>query len=140
MKKILTICVVMMISLACSSNNQINNNKHKKLLIEGYFVGERNVVCTLYKLDSAGNFIQEEKKNYRNGFIFSCEIGFTYVIQFTNKDLSTKLLLVEATVADQYALDVDFTSTWNATLKHQGNGYSLHSINKEQSKTLFAQK
>ena len=140
MKTILTLCLVMILSSASSSTSQINKSKDNPLIIEGSFIGERNIVCTLYKLDAAGNFIQQHTKKFKKDFTVYCEIGSNYIIQFTDESNNTKLLLVEATVAGQYVLDVDFSTAYNAALRHNGNGYSLSPINKDESKILFVQK
>lgn len=139
MKTILSICLVMIVSLACSTTNQLNSNggKNKPLIIEGSFISEKNITCTLYKLDEKGNFILQYSNKFKRDFTVHCEIGSNYIVQFTNSSGNTKLLLIEATVANEYVLDVDFSKEYNAVLKYRGHGYALSPIDKNESRILF---
>lgn len=124
----------MILALICAVSSQARVKETPLFEVMGQFMEVKRATYIVYELNKTGSYVPiETKKNQRN-FSITCEVGKSYVIQFQDLENNVKFLVVEATHAGGFALDVDFSSTKHAILKHTGTGYRLKQLEGEIAK------
>jgi len=98
------------------------------LILEGKFLAEKNINCTVYRMDKRGVFVKESRLKARKYFSFTCDVGGKYIIRFEDKKHNTKFLMVDVTKTGYFTIDVDFSKSYDAILKFTKVGYRIEPL------------
>lgn len=115
----------MLIVLLCTvvSTAKVNDPYH--LVIEGEFLSQKHIQCTVYKMGKTGTFVSESHNKFRKYYSLTCDLGGKYLIRFTDKNQNTKFLMIDVIKGGYTVVDVDFSKSYDAMLKFnlQKRGY-----------------
>lgn len=96
------------------------------LILEGKFLNEKNINCTVYVLDeSKGTFVSELRTKFKRYYSFSFNVGSKYIVRFEDKNQNVKFLMVDVTKSGYFMTDVDFARKYDAKLYVTKIGYTL---------------
>ena len=123
MKKIVLLLCMVLSTVAIAGKNKVKDPYH--LILEGQFLAEKNVVYTIYKMDSEGTFKSIEHRKAKRYYSITCDVGEKYLIRFQDKKQNVKFLMVEASKSGYFGANVDFNKSYDAVVKYTKNGYSI---------------
>ena len=118
------ICAVLLCAAGHSNNPPTKDPWH--LIVEGSFVSEKNIHVTVYKQNTEGAFVSDTHEKCRKYYSITCNVGEKYILRFEDKHHNVKFLMVDATKQGYYAVDVDFSKSYDAKLFYNPKlGYAL---------------
>lgn len=95
------------------------------LTVEGKFLNEKHIVCTIYMMDQRGVFVRDLRMKCKKYYSFVFDIGRKYIVRFEDKNSNVKFLMVDVTRNGYFIADVDFSKKYDAKLYVTKNGYTL---------------
>jgi len=131
--------IAILVSVATSHAKPTHKDRYH-LIVEGSFLGQRNISCTVYKMDQNGTFYSEERTKVRKHFQLRCKRGEKYIVRFQDKKGNTKFLMIDASKAGYFGVNVDFTRGYDAVIKYTKNGYSLTPLTASNMQSSIANK
>lgn len=128
------IAILVSVATSNASSKTCRNNPYI-LLVQGRFLGEKNVQYTIYKMNKKGVFVNEIRTKGRKFYNIECQRGCKYIIRFQSKKGDVKFLMVDATNSGYFGVNVDFTKPYDAKITYTKNGYSLIHLTDSNIKT-----
>lgn len=133
MKTIIKLIVAAILcAVDLSAGNTVTKPKVKDpyhLEVEGQILSDKNIHFTVYKMNEDGVFRVEERGKIRKYYHLMCDRGSKYILRFENKKGDVKFLMVDATKAGYFGVNVDFSRPYDAKIYYAKNGYDLSVIN-----------
>lgn len=128
MKTIIKLVIaVLLCAVDLSAGNTVTKSKDKfHLIVEGAFLNEKNVQYTIFKEDlRTGTFKSESRAKSRKYYYLSCDVGCRYIVRFENKKGDVKFLMIDASNAGYFGVNVDFSRSYDARIQYTKNGYDI---------------
>ena len=123
-KQIATVLFILCI-LAVSANT-----RQRVITVTGQFLHDKNVVVTLYELDSFGNYKELESFQSKKDYYIRLYTKTKYVLKFESKH-KTKYMEVEISIYKNLEVDIDFRQDNSIHLEYDDNGLSIKNLNNQ---------
>lgn len=137
MKKIVTMMLVMLVSVTALAG-KTKDPYH--FVVEGEFLADKNIHCTIFEQDKSGNFVALEHTKARKYFHVECNVGHKYIVRFQNKKGDVKFLMIDASTNGYFQTDVDWKRPFDGLIKKEKIGYCLTVLTNGNRPVLLAQK
>lgn len=124
MKKLMTAMCILCILVANA------NTRPRLITVTGQFLHDKNVVVTLYEVDSIGNYKQLESSLSKKDYSIRLYTKTKYVLKFESKH-KTKYMELEVKIHKNIEVDVDFRQDNSIHLEYDGNGLSIKNLNNQ---------
>ena len=125
MKKIVTIMLVMLVSIA-SLAGKTKDPYH--LIVEGTFIADKHINYTIFKMEKDGALVAVEHVKGRKYYFVECNVGDKYVVRFQNKKGNVKFLMIDASAHGYFEADIDWTQPYDGWIKRDKAKYRLTRI------------
>lgn len=125
MKKQLATLLCILCILAVSANT-----RPRLITVTGQFLHDKNVVVTLYEVDSIGNYKELESSLSKKDYSIRLYTKTKYVLKFESKH-KTKYMELEVKIHKNIEVDVDFRQDNSIHLECDGNGLSIKNLNNQ---------
>lgn len=129
MKTIINLIIVMLVCVTnLNAGNNVTKPKYKDpyhLEVEGQILSGKNIHFTVYRMAKDGIFKVEERGKVKKFYHYMCDRGSKYIFRFENKKGDVKFLMVDATDAGYFGVNVDFSKPYDGKIYPTKNGYDL---------------
>jgi hypothetical protein len=125
MKKQLATLLCTLCILALSANT-----RPRVITVTGQFLYDKNVVVTLYQVDSLGNYNELESSQSKREYYIRLYTKTKYVLKFESKH-KTKYMEVEIKIHKNIEVDIDFRQDNSIHLEYDDNGLSIKNLNNQ---------
>lgn len=125
MKKQLATLLCILCILALSANT-----RPRVITVTGQFLHDKNVLVTLYQIDSLGNYKELESFQSKKDYYIRLYTKTKYVLKFESKN-KTKYMEVEIKIYKNLEVDIDFREDNSIHLEYDGNGLSIKNLNNQ---------
>lgn len=106
------------------------NTRPRLITVTGQFLHDKNVVVTLYEVDSIGNYKELESSLSKKDYSIRLYTKTKYVLKFESKH-KTKYMELEVKIHKNIEVDVDFRQDNSIHLEYDGNGLSIKNLNNQ---------